>query len=280
MHFGRSTDTRAERACEADLVACLEAHADAIDHLYLVGDVFDAFIEYEHVIPKGFVRFQGLIARLTDHGIPVTYVLGNHDPWHRSYFEDELGVTIVPDGCSADHAGWGVYCAHGDHLAGDAGGWASRLRGLLRHPVCVRIYRTLLPGDLGMGVARSVSRAVHGRGTSPDLVRALRAAARERLQQSDTDLVVLGHSHVSTLTASNAGAYLNTGTWFADRRYGCLDGDTVRLLQWNGTRGDVIEATDLSTRHLASPSVPSHRADADPTAVPTDRPRSTASDTS
>jgi UDP-2,3-diacylglucosamine hydrolase len=280
MHFGRSSDAQAERACEADLVACLEAYAGAIDHLYLVGDVFDAYIEYEHVVPKGFVRFQGLIARLTDHGIPVTYILGNHDPWHRTYFQDELGVTIVPDGCSADHAGWGVYCAHGDHLAGDAGGWASRLRGLLRHPVCVRLYRALLPGDLGMGLARSVSRAVHGRGPNPDLVRALHHAARKRLQKPRTDLVVLGHSHVSTLTSSTEGVYLNLGTWFANRRYGCLDGDTVRLLQWNGTRGDVIEAIDLSDRCPTSPPGPSPTTDADVRTASADRSHPAASDTS
>ena len=59
MHFGRGTYAE-EREEERALIACLSAHFDQVRGLVLVGDVFDHFIEYQRVVPKGFVRFQAL----------------------------------------------------------------------------------------------------------------------------------------------------------------------------------------------------------------------------
>ena len=57
IHFGHDDDAR-ERAKEAALVACLRAHEPNVEHLYLLGDVFDEYIEYRYLVPKGYIRFQ------------------------------------------------------------------------------------------------------------------------------------------------------------------------------------------------------------------------------
>ncbi|PEN14344.1 UDP-2,3-diacylglucosamine hydrolase [Longibacter salinarum] len=245
MHFGRTGAPDAEKAEEADLLRCLDAFDDELEHLYLVGDVFDAFIEYSRLVPKGFVRFQGRIASLTDRGIPVTYLLGNHDPWHADYFTEELGVDVVPDHCVATHYGHRVLCAHGDHLAGSAGGLTTRFRSLLRHPACVALYRTLLPANLGFGLAQWVSRQMHDRTPNPDLVQTLAERGHDLIKQDRADMVVMGHSHVPTLQQNEHGMYLNTGTWFADRTFVVLTEPAARLMQWNGRRAEIIESADF-----------------------------------
>jgi len=252
MHFGRRGMWSEDRTAEADLLRCLEAFDDRLDHLYLVGDVFDAFIEYDRVVPKGFVRFQGHIAALTDRGIPVTYLLGNHDPWHRRYFEEELGVTVVPDACSSTHYDHRLYCAHGDHLAGAAGGFTTRFRSFLRHPVCVTLYRTLLPANTGIALAQWVSRQIHDPSTNPDLVEALSRRGAALLRDGRADVVVMGHSHVPTLQTERRGVYLNTGTWFADRTFATLTPTEARLMRWNGTRAEIIESADLQNQTVAA----------------------------
>ena len=274
MHFGRSTSPRTEREAESDLVDCLRAHRDRLTHLYLVGDVFDAYIEYPTLVPKGFVRFQAEIASLTDAGVPVTYLLGNHDPWHRDYFASELGVTVVPNYCTRTHAladpaadstadpaaapavnstkapSVRVFCAHGDEQAGAAGGRTKRFRPILRHPACVWLYRNVFPGDLGFRLARRVSRGIHDRSVNPDLVRALDNDARARLAETDADLVVMGHTHASRLHTYPGGVYLNTGAWRHERTFARLTASGIHLARWNGSHAQVIEATDLpvSTR--------------------------------
>ena len=39
--------------------------------IFIVGDMFDFWYEYKHVVPKGFVRFFGKLAELSDAGIEI-----------------------------------------------------------------------------------------------------------------------------------------------------------------------------------------------------------------
>lgn len=240
MHFGREDDAT-ERANEDALLDCLDAHAGSVDHLYLVGDVFDSYVEYRHLVPKGFVRFQARLAQWTDDGVPVTYLVGNHDPWHRDYFARELGVEVVSDAVDAVHYGRHVHLTHGDAVA-SAHGLYARLRPVLRHPVPVWLYRTLLPGDFGVRLAQWVSRRLHDDAPDPDVVASLRRYARRVLHASAVDVVVMGHSHVPALHDAPDGAYLNTGSWYGTRTFGRLDSDGIHLCEWNGTRAVNIEA--------------------------------------
>ena len=243
MHFGRGSDA-AERAKEAELVDCLSAHAEAAEHLYLLGDVFDAYIEYAHLVPKGFVRFQAELARWADRGVPVTYLVGNHDPWHRDHFARELGVRLVTgDAWAATHAGRRLHLAHGDAPA--ATGTTRTLRQWLRHPVPVWLYRTLLPADTGLRLAEWVNRRFGHHAPDPETDRLLEAHARRLLQTTAADGVVMGHSHQPALQVWPEGAYLNTGCWHNRRTLGRLDANGLHLLRWNGTRTVHIEASRL-----------------------------------
>lgn len=233
MHLGRD-DPATERANEAALLACLRAHEGRVDRLYLVGDVFDQYIAYRHLVPKGFVRFLGLLAAWADDGVPVTYLVGNHDPWHDDYFPQELGVRVVFDALHEPLFGRNVYMAHGDGLASDTRRY-NRLKPLLRHPIPVALYRALLPGDLGFGFARWYKERFGHHGVVPASVDGLRRHARRLLQETDTDIVVMGHCHQAELSRWAEGCYLNTGSWHDQRTFGRLDEAGPQLLYWNGS---------------------------------------------
>lgn len=244
MHLGRGSEA-AQQTTEADLLACLRAHADAVTHLYLVGDVFERYIEYRHLVPKGFVRFQGLLAEWTDRGVPVTYLVGNHDPWHRDYFAQELGVRVVFEALHEPMAGRSVYLHHGDGLARGASLYRT-LRPLLRHPLPVWLYRTLLPGDLGMRLADAVNRRFGNHDLEPTTIADLQAHAQHLLATTDADLVVHGHCHQPELSDWPGGQYLNPGAWYDFRTFARLTPDgTVHLLRWAGT--EAVSAEPLPT---------------------------------
>ena len=239
MHFGRG-DAETQRASEADLLDCLRAHAEEAEALYLVGDVFEHYIEYPTLVPKGFVRFQGLLAAWTDRGVPVTYLVGNHDPWHRDYFEAELGVRVVFDALLEPLKGRDVYLEHGDAPA--PGSLLYRwLRPLLRHPVPVALYRTLLPGDTGLRLARWASHRFAGRPMDPRVAEMLIEHAEEVLHTTSADVVVMGHSHRPELRTTPQGTYLNTGSWHYNRTFGRLDADGPHLLRWNESCPHVLD---------------------------------------
>ncbi len=239
MHFGRH-DAATERLCEADLIACLRAFEDRAERLRLLGDVFDQYIEYRRLVPKGFVRFQALLAEWTDRGVPVTYLVGNHDPWHRDYFETELGVRVRFDPWVERVGGVSVYLAHGD-AADPTTPLYARLRPILRHPVPVALYEYLLPGDTGFALARWLNGRFHSETPDPERVEGLRRHARRMLAQTGADVAVMGHSHVPEQRAWPEGRYLNLGAWYSGRTFGALDGSDLRLLRWNGSEAHVIE---------------------------------------
>jgi UDP-2,3-diacylglucosamine hydrolase len=257
LHLGRGS--AAERAAtERDAVALLRAYeeeiADMGGGLYLVGDVFDAYMEYRHLVPKGFARFLGLLAGWTDRGVPVTYLAGNRDPWHLDYFYRELGVRVVQEAVVEEVEGVRTYIAHGDALT-DAKPLYTRLRPLLRSPLMARLYRMSLPGDAAFALARRVGRLLSsGNTVDPAVADDLRAKAGRMLAETDAALVVLGHSHRAECTPLPGGTYLNPGYWFADRTFGRLDaGGAPALYRW--TAGGTAEPLARASVETVGPAV-------------------------
>ena len=62
--------------------------------IILLGDIFDFWFEYKHVVPKGFVRLLSAIAQLQEKGISISVFTGKHDIWMFDYLEKELGVKV------------------------------------------------------------------------------------------------------------------------------------------------------------------------------------------
>src|SRR5690606_13333934 len=62
--------------------------------IFVVGDLFDVWFEYKTVVPKGFTRFLGKLAELSDQGIIIEVFTGNHDLWMLNYFETELNIKV------------------------------------------------------------------------------------------------------------------------------------------------------------------------------------------
>ena len=232
MHFGRG-NRATERTEELSLMSLLHAAEAEIEHLFLLGDVFDEYIEYRHLVPKGLARFMGLLARWTDNGIPITYLKGNHDPWHIDYFEQELGVRVLDGPLIEPLRDNYVYMHHGD-VVGSRIPFYATLKRLLRHPFPVRLYRTLLPGDAGFRLARWVNGRLHTETVNMAVVEQLRAYAKNVLTAPSCDVVLMGHSHFPDRYDGPEGTYINTGSWRFNRTFVSLSSDGLHLKQWDG----------------------------------------------
>lgn len=234
IHFGRG-GRQNDQVVEDDLVAFLRSQESSVEALYLLGDVFDYYIEYRHAVPKGLVRLQALLAEWTRAGIPVTYLVGNHDPWHQDYFQHELGVTVHYDPIIETLGAHQVYLAHGDGF-GPSNGVYRCLKPLLRNSFLVSLYRTLLPGGTGMRLARWYCQRFAREEINHDLVEGLRAHAQHILQTTRADTVLMGHSHHPEHFRWSQGQYLNTGSWYFKRTFATLDAEGLLLKQWNGNK--------------------------------------------
>jgi UDP-2,3-diacylglucosamine hydrolase len=205
------------------------------------GDLFDFWFEYGSVIPRGHTRILGALAALTDAGVPVLFMGGNHDWWGGSFLRDEIGVEFHRAPVYLDLHGRRTLLAHGDGLgSGDLGYRLLRL--LLRGRLTRFAFRWLHP-DMGAWVARRVSRTGGRTGEPLDKqiarARFLEGWARDRLEKEpELELVALGHTHIPAILEVHPGRfYLNSGDWLVHRSYAVLErGKAPELLKW-GERG-------------------------------------------
>lgn len=116
VHLGLAYNGADPRGRERRFVAWLDSIRADCEGLFLAGDIFDFWFEYERVAPKGFVRTLGKLAEFCDSGIPVHFFVGNHDLWVGDYFEKEIGMTVHTAPATFDLYGRTVFIAHGDGL--------------------------------------------------------------------------------------------------------------------------------------------------------------------
>lgn len=143
LHLGAAYD-KSSRERELRVVAFLDSIKRNARALYLLGDILDYWYEYRYVVPKGFVRIFGKLAELTDAGVKVTWLTGNHDIWLFSYLQQELGVEVVDSELTADIDGTLFYMAHGDRTGCDSRTFRL-IQSLFRNRFCQRLYSAINP---------------------------------------------------------------------------------------------------------------------------------------
>ena len=93
IHLG-SGDVAEQRGVERAFLDFLKKIESDAETLFLVGDIFDFWFEYKRVVPKGFVRVLGRLAELSDKGVRVVMLTGNHDMWVGDYLTEECGIEL------------------------------------------------------------------------------------------------------------------------------------------------------------------------------------------
>lgn len=202
--------------------------------IFLVGDIFDTWFEYRNVVPRGYTRFLGKLAEITDSGIQVEAFTGNHDLWMRNYFEQELNIPVHHEPIRRTYNHKSFFIGHGDGLGpGDHG--YKFLKSVLRSPVSQWIYRRVHP-DTGVGLASWFSQL--GSKHADMAVKEFRGADKEwlvqfcleTLQTEKIDYFIFGHRHLALEYALPGDSlYINLGDWIVFNSYAEFNSDSLKL---------------------------------------------------
>ncbi len=204
VHLGAGTPQERRRT-ERKFVAWLNRVGEDAEAIFLCGDIFDFWFEYRRVIPKGFTRTFGALSQLTDRGVRVVFMAGNHDLWLGSYLSEECGLELYTSPRIFELGGRRVYVAHGDNLNVERGDWKLRLMNrIFRSKSAYSLFSTFVHPDaaLSFGLAWSNhSRRQHDdcEALPPVENRAVKALVEHSIaQQSQTpcDLYIYGHLHI------------------------------------------------------------------------------------
>lgn len=228
IHLGARCVSDA-KAHERAIVRWLESiQADACN-LYLLGDILDYWFEYREVVPRGFVRFFGALARLADSGVNIVWFKGNHDIWIFDYLPGEIGFKLVDGSYETEIDGKRFFMEHGDGV-GETRPSYRRMRAIFRNHSCQKLFSAIHP-RWTVPFARRWSS--HSRSTATDTLvelpddHKLVAFAREyENTHHHIDFFVFGHLHIPVNREIAPDTRLIVlGDAFANMTYGCFDGE-------------------------------------------------------
>ena len=206
------------RSRELKIVRWLNQIKEDAEAIFLVGDLFDFWFEYKHVIPKGFTRFLGKLAEIRDDGIPIYFFTGNHDMWMFDYFEKELQIPVFKQSIVLSiNDGQKILVGHGDGL-GPGDRFYKFLKLLFRNPMLQWLFGWLHP-DVGMWIAHSWSR----RSRISNMKKAdpfknegewLWQYCKEFESKEHHDFYIFGHRHLPIdQPVGDNSRYINLGEW-------------------------------------------------------------------
>lgn len=232
-HLGAPTMAES-RPRELKFVSWLDSVKHDAQAIFLLGDLFDFWMEYKTVIPKGFTRTLGKLAEISDSGIPIYYFVGNHDLWMNGYFEEELQIPVFhrPQTFSINNRIFLI--GHGDGLGpGDKG--YKRMKKVFTNPFAKWLYRWLHP-DWGVRLAQHLSvknKVISGEEDTTFLGEEgewLIQYAKRKLESDHYDYFVFGHRHLPLeIELTPDSKYVNLGDWITFYTYGEFNGDQLVL---------------------------------------------------
>jgi UDP-2,3-diacylglucosamine hydrolase len=235
IHLGLKTPNGA-LVREKHFVNWLDSIKGDAKEIFLVGDIFDFWYEYKRVVPKGFTRFLGKVAEITDSGIPVHFFTGNHDVWMFDYFEKELGVTVNRNPIVRDFDGKKFIIGHGDGLGpGDTG--YKFLKAMFTSKVLQWLFSRLHPNfSLWFGTGWSensrFSKEISHKFRGEDEM--ITKYSRQILSKDHSDFFVFGHWHSPVIhKLSDKSNLILLGDWIVNNTFACWDGKNMSLSKYN-----------------------------------------------
>jgi len=233
FHLG-VPDYASSREREKRIVRWLTSIESDAQEVFLVGDLFDFWFEYCHVIPKGYIRLLGKIASFTDRGIPVHIHVGNHDMWMFGYLEKELGVTVHFQPEERSWNGIKFLIGHGDGLGpGDHG--YKFIKKIFRNRLFQWGFARLHP-NLAFGIANYFSKQSRKANYTADTQYLgdenewLVQYCKQQVKATPYNYMIFGHRHLPLEKEIQPGStYINLGDWIRYNSYAVFNGEKVFL---------------------------------------------------
>jgi len=222
FHFGAPNWEESKKR-EKRVINWLESIQKDANHIFLLGDTFDFWFEYNGKPPAVYVDFLTKIAELRKKGIEIYFFTGNHDMWVKNYLKEHLGVHIFKKKQDFVINGKKFLLGHGDGLGKGEFGYKC-LKAFLN----CKINRWLfgfIPPKTGFAIALFFSK--NSRAMTPEYKERFLGNEKELLVQfcyqhivnHDIDYFIFGHRHLPLEIAIEKAIYFNTGDWLNHDTY-------------------------------------------------------------
>jgi UDP-2,3-diacylglucosamine hydrolase len=219
------------------LLSFLRDASQNLDHLFIVGDLFDFWFSKGGVVYPGFQPIIDELAAMQGRGVRIHLFEGNHDFYLSRYFTRYHGIEVFTDEALVQLDGKQIYIAHGD-LVDETDRGYRLLRSVLRSRFFFGLQR-LLPLSVLWRFARLSSDASKEYLAKPQegLAAKMEAFALKKFDEG-IDAVILGHCHLPAIGAHSVGAsqrqFVLLGDWLSHRSYLVMDNGSFELCYYGG----------------------------------------------
>ncbi|WP_312278152.1 UDP-2,3-diacylglucosamine diphosphatase [Kosakonia cowanii] len=224
-----------EPAITAGFLHFLDGVAREADALYILGDLFEAWIGDDDPNPL-HQRVAAALRALVDSGVPCYFIHGNRDFLLGKRFARESGMQLLPQEKVLNLYGRNVLIMHGDTLCTDDAGYQA-FRAKVHQPWLQTLFLAL-PLFIRHRVAakmRADSRAANS-SKSLAIMDVNQQAVIEAMEKHRVQWLIHGHTHrpaVHQLTANDAPAFRAVlGAWHSEGSMIRVSESDVELVQF------------------------------------------------
>lgn len=222
-----------EPAITAGFLRFLRGEARSADALYILGDLFEAWIGDDSPEPLNR-EIAKEIKALVDSGVPCFFIHGNRDFLLGKRFARESGMTLLPEEQCLDLYGRKVLIMHGDTLCTDDTGYLA-FRAKVHQPWLQTLFLAL-PLFIRRRIAakmRDDSKNANSH-KSMEIMDVNAHAVVEVMKKHQVQWLIHGHTHrpaVHELTANEQPAFrVVLGAWHSEGSMVKVTTDNVELI--------------------------------------------------
>ena len=208
-----------EPAITAGFLRFLAGEARHADALYILGDLFEAWIGDDDPNPL-HQHIARAIKALVDSGVPCYFIHGNRDFLLGKRFARESGMALLPEEQRLELYGRPLLILHGDTLCTDDAGYQA-FRAKVHTPWIQKLF-LMLPLFIRQKIAarmRADSKAANSH-KSMEIMDVNPQAVVDVMEKHHVQWLIHGHTHrpdVHTLTANGEPAYrVVLGAWHTE----------------------------------------------------------------
>lgn len=210
--------------------AFLDGAARDCDALYLLGDLFEAWVGDDDD-DAGNARVCEALARLTGAGVTVYAMHGNRDFLLGAGFERRTGVKLLPDPVCVELHGTPTLLSHGDVFCTEDLPY-QELRGIVREPGWQQRFLSLpLATRRALATAARAGSKAHTERQIPVLMDVNPGAVDRALRATGARRLIHGHTHrpaIHQLTVDGTPAErVVLAPWYETASYVAIDAQGI-----------------------------------------------------
>jgi UDP-2,3-diacylglucosamine hydrolase len=228
------------------IVQWLEKIGKDATELWMLGDVFDYWFEYSKVVPRGYTRFLGKLASLSDKGVQIHLIPGNHDIWVNNYLAEEIGIEIHRNTLTRVWNKHPFLLGHGDGL--DKSDFSYRvLQKIFKNRFIQWLYARIHPNGSTTFAHwwSKKSRLDHGameEFLGVDKEHQIQFARKEIEIHPEIEYFIFGHRHIPfDIQIAENSRVVCLGDWIGNFTYGLFDGEEFQLKKYLEDKGTIIK---------------------------------------